>query len=143
MCFRQALVLARAHEPLPRLNAAHTMIHSKTDFDVVDVLKSTTGVQPGDLLTVQRRGGEVLSGSERLRVVDLGAKPYVDGELYLLLLSRVGPTAPLMLAQQFNVAMRDDRVWPEKQRWYSISAGEPYSDVRANLRRLLSFACRW
>lgn len=142
MCFRQAVVLARAHEPLPRLNAAHSMIHSKVDFDVVDVLKSTTGLQLGDLIAVERRGGEVLLNGERLRVVDRDAQPYAEGELYLLLLSRAGPTAPMLLAQQFNVAVRDDRVWPEKQRWYSISAGELYSDVRANLRRLLSFACR-
>lgn len=142
MCAPQAVVLARAHKPLPRLNAAHSMIDSKVDFDVVDVLKSNTGLQPGDLIAVQRRGGEVMLGGERLRVVDRDAQPYADGELYLLLLSRASPTAPMLLAQQFNVAVRDDRLWPEKQRWYSISAGEPYSDVRANLRRLLSFACR-
>lgn len=142
MCSPQAVVLARAHEPLPRLNAAHTMIHSKIDFDVVEVLKSATGLQSGDLIAVERRGGDVLLGGERLRFVDRDAKPYVDGELYLLLLTRAGPKAPLLLAQQFNVAVHDDRVWPEKHRWYSIFAGEPYGDVRANLRRLLSFACR-
>src|SRR5437868_5798882 len=60
MCHRQAVVLARAHEPRAQINAAHTMIYSKTDFDIVEVLKGDAGMQPGDMIAVERRGGEVL-----------------------------------------------------------------------------------
>lgn len=73
------------------------------------------------------------AGGEWLRVVNGDANAYAEGNLYRLGLRRVRPDAPLLQAQQFNFAVHDDRVWPEKNRWY----------VRANLRRRLSFACRW
>jgi len=142
LCLFDTLMLARAREPLARLNASRTMIYTKVDVEVVDVFKSGLNLQPGDIVPVIRLGGEVQFGEQLLRVHEAGFKPYADGGLYLLRLSKAETSGLLFDTQNLNVAVRDDVVRPDARQWHAIVRGQPYADMRATLRRLLSFACR-
>ena len=142
LCAAPAVVLARAQAPLPRLNATGTMIHSKIDFSVVEVFKSDSDRQAGDTVSVLRRGGELQAAGQTLSVNNVLHRPYVEGGLYLLLLSRKAASEPLFSAQQINVAVQDDRLRIDgSQPWGPHKTGDAYGEVRTNLRRLLSFAC--
>lgn len=142
LCAAPTVVLARAQAPLPRLNAAGTMIHSKIDFSVVEVFKSDSDRQAGDTVPVLRRGGELQADGQALSVANVSHRPYVEGGLYLLLLSRKAASEPLFSPQQINVEVQDDRLRIDGPLpWGPHKTGDGYGEVRTNLRRLLGFAC--
>jgi len=135
LCRAEMVALARAREALPRLNAAGTMVYSKVDFDVLDVIKRPSDGSHTDWLPVLRRGGTLVSAEQRLHVHD--EPSFIEGQDYLLLLSRPEPRDPLLRASHQQLPVRAGLMKP----WFHLEGSVAYASVRAEITRLLSFGC--
>lgn len=141
LCQADTVALALARAPLGRMNTARTTIHSKIDVELLDVIKADGDRQPGDVLPVLNPGGEVRVAGREVRVQAVGAQPFAEEGVYLLLMSRPQPSSPFFTAHGVTVSDGRVRLANGAESWFHLSGGEAYADVRADVRRLLSFAC--
>lgn len=93
-CGADVIVLAKAGNSVSALTRRNTSILTRTEFETIDVVKSRSGLQAGQRLSVVRLGGEVVDQGVKLRVVDERGDPYREGQTYFLVLVR--PATPLL-----------------------------------------------
>lgn len=136
-CSADVIVLARAGDSVSALTRRNTSILTRTEFETIDVVKSRSGLQAGQRLSVVRLGGEVIDQGVTLRVVDERGDPYRQGQTYFLVLVRPRDSASQdFFMRDDPVPVRAGRIAPGSGRWETFAAGETYTSMKQHIVRV-------
>jgi hypothetical protein len=150
LCRTTSVVVARDIGAQSFLSDDKRIIFTLTEFQVVNVFKSSPDAQVGARIGVMRFGGEVTDDGERLRVEYSGQIPYREGQEYLLLLGRnAGATTTYFFGpNDETVVVQDGRIYPTVQetdpptppKWGPFVPGERLEKVREEIDDISALA---
>ena len=136
-CGAHLIVLAKAGDSVSALTSRNASILTRTEFEIVDVVKSRSGLQAGQRVSVVRLGGEVVDQGVKLRVADERGDPYIQGQTYFLALARPKDSASQDFFMRSDpVPVRAGRIDPGSGRWEKFLSGEKYTSMKQEILRV-------
>lgn len=136
-CGADLIALAKAGDSFSTLTSGNASILTRTEFEVVDVVKSRSGRRAGQRVSVVQIGGEVIDQGVRLRVVDERGDPLIEGQTYLLTLVRpTDSSSQDFFARGVPVPVRAGRIDHGSGRWEPFVGGGTYKAVKQEMLRM-------
>ncbi len=136
-CGAPLIVLAKALDSVSALTSGNASILTRTEFEIEDVVRSRSGLQAGQRVSVVRLGGEVKEQGMTLRVADERGEPYLQGKSYFMALTRPGDAAGIdYFLHGDPVPVRAGRIEPGSGRWEKFLTGEKYANMKQEILRV-------
>lgn len=137
VCGAQLMVLAKAGDSVSALTRRNASILTRTEFEIVDVVRARAGLLVGPRVSVVRVGGEVVDQGVRLRVVEERGGALVSGQTYwLALVQPKGSASQDFFLSGDPVPVRAGRIEPWSGRWEKFRSGDAFAAVKEEVRRV-------
>lgn len=136
-CDAQLMVLAEARDSVATLTRRNASILTRTEFEIIDVVRSRPGLKSGQRVSVVRLGGEVVDKGLKLRVAEERVPAFTQGQTYFLALVRPDrPAASDFFMRGDPVPVRAGHIEPASGRWEKFHSGEAYATMRREMLRV-------
>lgn len=133
ICNSDAVVIGIAAKSKSKLSDDSEVVFTRTRFSLDKVISIKKDSLVEKKFFVIREGGEVEVSGRRIAVHDAARSEYSEGSRYVLLLTQDDKKDNLFAANGKTLRVKNDRVYPDKGKWYSILAGAPLADVEAKI----------